>query len=82
MPHLVKPFRGNVGTVLPEDGLVEAELHMDVLRIVVEGVDVNQYALYDEYRAHVASSIYRLSATKVQKLFDKHVTLPTPFIYY
>ena len=31
MPHLVKPFRGNVGTVLPEDGLVEAELDELVL---------------------------------------------------
>ena len=26
MSHLVKPFRGNVGTVLQEDGLVETEL--------------------------------------------------------
>ncbi len=26
MPHLVKSFWGNVSTVLPEDGLVEAEL--------------------------------------------------------
>ena len=31
MPHLVKPFWGNVGTVLPEDGLVEAELDELVL---------------------------------------------------
>jgi len=49
-------------------------LHMDVRRIVVEGVDVNQYALYDEYRAHVASSFYYLSATKVQNLFDNYVS--------
>jgi hypothetical protein len=51
-------------------------------RAVVEGVDVNQYALYDEYRTHVASSFYYLSATKVQNLFDKYNTLPMPFIYY
>ena len=31
MSHLVKPFRGNVGTVLPEDGLVETELDELVL---------------------------------------------------
>ena len=31
MPHLVKPFGGDVGTVLPEDGLVETELDELVL---------------------------------------------------
>ena len=39
---------------------------MDVRRIMVEGVDINQYALYDKYRAHVASPFYYLSATKIQ----------------
>lgn len=31
MPHLVKPFGSNVGTILPEDGLVETELDEFVL---------------------------------------------------
>lgn len=31
MPHLVKSFWGNVGTVLPENGLVETELDELVL---------------------------------------------------
>jgi len=70
-------------TVLDGDGeIVRTAPHMDVRRVVVEGVDINQYALYDEYRAHVASSFYCLSATKVQNLFDKYNTLPIPFIYY
>ena len=43
---------------------------MDVRRVVVEGVDVNQYALYDEYRAHVASTFYCLSATRLVQAED------------
>jgi hypothetical protein len=63
--------------VLDGDGeIVRTAPHMDVRRIMIEGVDVNQYALYDEYRTHIASSFYCLSATKVQNLFDKYVTLP------
>ena len=71
-------------TVLDGDGeIVRTAPHMDVRRVVVEGVDVNQYALYNEYRAHVTSSSYCLSATKIQNLFDYIITLLLifPFFY-
>ena len=39
--------------VLDGDGeIVRTAPHMDVRRIMVKGVDVNKYALYDEYRTH------------------------------
>ena len=55
-------------TVLDGDGeIVRTAPHMDVRRIVVEGVDVNQDALNDEYRTHLLRCLLFLGRKGTKK---------------
>jgi len=67
--------------VLDGDGeIVRAAPHVDVRRVMVEGVDVNQDALNDEYRTH-AFECFIVRRVQRYEISVKHSAVSPTFLY-